>query len=210
MRVLDKLDRITNLLNLGKTMKDSIPIGFLGGFIGTITMDLSNQIFRRTGLSEKTYAQYAGSVLLSPLRLIFKQNRIFGQILHLMTGSILGIPLFNVLKKTGKDNHAFKGAVYGTFTWEMLYSFGQRLGIVRARTYTTRSHMTSLIDNLVYGIASTSTMVFLADPAVFPQASQQPIDTRSNPPMPKQPETVKDNPKDTTEKEWASDPLFRI
>lgn len=201
MRVFDKLVHITNFMSVGKKMKDSIPIGFWGGLIGTIAMDLSNLIFKKTGLSEKTYGQYAGSVLLSPLRLVFKQNLLFGQILHLITGSILGIPLFNILKKTGKDNPQFKGVVYGIFIWEMLYSFGQRLGIVRAKTYKTRSHVTSLIDNLVYGIASTSTMIFLADPSVFPQVSNQPIETQSNRQMPKQPGILKGNPTDAIENE---------
>lgn len=210
MRVLgklDKLDRITKFVSVGKKMKDSIPIGFWGGLMGTIAMDLSNLFFRKTGLSEKTYAQYAGSVLLSPLRLIFKQNLLFGQMLHLITGAILGIPLFNILKKTGKDNHPFKGAVFGIFTWEMLYSFGQRLGIVRVKTYTTRTHITSLIDNLVYGLTSTSTMVFLADPSVFPQVSNQPIETQSERQVPMHPEIRKGNPTSTTENKWISNPF---
>lgn len=199
MKVLEKIDHITKFLSVGKNMKDSIPIGFLGGLMGTIAMDLSNILFKKTGLSEKTYAQYAGSVLLSPIRLVFKQNILLGQILHLMTGSILGIPMFNILRKTGKDNHGFKGAVYGIFTWEILYSFGQRLGLIRAKTYTTRTHITSLIDNIVYGLTSTSTMVFLANHSVFPKTSNQQIETRSESQMPKQYEIPKDNPIYTNE-----------
>lgn len=173
MRVLDNLDQLAKVYSVGKKMKDSIPIGFLGGLAGTIAMNLSNLMFKKTGLSEKTYAQYAGSVLLNPFRLLLKKNYYFGQALNLMTGSVLGIPLFYVLKKTGKDNHLFKGVVYGTFTWEILYSLGQRVGLIRSKTYTTASHITSLIDNLVYGIVSTATMVFLTDPTVFTQAKKQ-------------------------------------
>lgn len=138
---------------------------------------------------------------MSPFRLVFEQNILLGQILHLITGSILGIPMFIILRKTGKDNHQFKGAVYGIFTWEMLYSFGQRLGIIRTKTYTTRTHITSLIDNLVYGFASTSTMVFLADHSVFPKASNQQIETPSESQMPKQYNIPKGNPTYTNENE---------
>lgn len=193
MRVYDKIDRLSKFLNVGKKMQDSIPIGFLGGLMGTIAMDFSNMIFKKTGLSEKTYSQYAGSVLLSPFRQVFKQNMLFGQMLHLMTGSILGIPMFNILKKTGKDNHQFKGVVYGIVTWEMIYSFGQRLGIIRAKTYTVRSHITSLIDHLVYGFVSTMTMVFLADHSVFPKASNQQSEIPSERQMPKQHDMPKDD-----------------
>ncbi len=177
MKVLGSIDQLTQFLRLGKKMKDSIPIGFLGGLVGTLAMDLSNIIFKKTGLSEKTYAQYAGSVLLSPFRLIFRENYLLGQILHLITGSILGIPMFNIMKKTGKDNYLFKGAVYGIFSWETLYSLRQRLGLVRSKTYTTRTHITTIIDTLVYGFVSTSAMVFLSDPTIFPQAINQQIET---------------------------------
>jgi len=173
MRVLDTINRLTKFYGVGKTMKDSIPIGFLGGLMGTIAMDLSNLFFKKTGLSEKTYAQYAGSVLLNPSRLLVKQNYFLGLVLHFITGSILGIPMFNILKKTGKDNYLFKGAVYGTFTWEILYTFGQRLGVIRSKSHKTKTHLTTLIDNLIYGFASTATMVFLADPTVFTQAEKR-------------------------------------
>ena len=173
MNVLDNINRLTKLYSAGKKMNDSIPIGFLSGFIGTIAMDMSNLFFKKTGLSEKTYAQYAGSVLLNPFRLLLRKNYLFGQLLHLLTGSLLGIPLFSVLKKTGKDNYLFKGGVYGIFTWEVLYTLGQRLGVFRSKSYTTRTHLTTLIDNLVYGLASTATIVFLTDPAVYNQAKNQ-------------------------------------
>ena len=173
MRIFDNIDRLTKFYSVRKTMKDSIPIGFIGGLIGTIAMDLSNLMFKKTGLSEKTYAQYAGSVMLSPFRLLLGKNYHFGQLLHLITGSILGIPLFAILKKTGKDNHLFKGAVFATFTWEMLYTLGQRLGAIRSKTYKTRTHVTALVDNLVYGLASSATMIFLADPTVFTQSEKQ-------------------------------------
>lgn len=178
MKVLDNLNRVARYMNVSRNMKDSIPIGFLSGLVGTLAMDLSNIIFKKSGVSEKTYAQYAGSVMISPFRLLFKENQILGQILHLITGSIMGIPLFTVLKKTGKDNYLFKGAIYGTFTWELLYSFGLRYGVFRTKAYSTRTHMTTLIDNLIYGFSSAATMVFLTDKSVFPHASKKQMETR--------------------------------
>lgn len=53
MRVLDKVDRITKFLSVGKKMKDSIPIGFLGGLMGTIAMGLSNIFSRKLDLAKK-------------------------------------------------------------------------------------------------------------------------------------------------------------
>ena len=200
MRILDNIDRLTKFYSVGKTMKDSIPIGFLGGLMGTIAMDLSNILFKKTGLSEKTYAEYAGSVILSPFKLLKRQNYLFGQLLHFITGSILGIPMFNILKKTGKDNYLFKGTVYGAFTWGMLYTLGQRLGVVRSTTHKTRTHITTLFDNLVYGLVSTATMVFLTDPTVFAQTGKQ-IETSVEDQTYKLNEIPKGSPASTHEKE---------
>ncbi len=95
MRIFNNIDQLLKLYSVRRKMKDSIPIGFLGGLIGTIAMDLSNILFKKTGLSEKTYAEYAGSVLLRPFRLLSRNNYLFGQLLHFITGSLLGIPMFN-------------------------------------------------------------------------------------------------------------------
>jgi len=178
MKLLNSLDQVTRFIRLGKNMRDSIPIGFISGLVGTIAMDLSNVMFKKTGISRYTYAQFAGSVLMTPFRLIFKENQILGQILHLITGSIIGIPLFAVLKKTGKDNYLLKGAIYGTFTWEVLYSFGLRFNVFRTKAHSTSTHMTTLIDNLVYGFVSSSTMIFLTDQAVFPKGSDKQLETK--------------------------------
>ncbi|MDA8221962.1 DUF6789 family protein [Desulfosporosinus sp.] len=185
MKLLHSLDQVSKFISSGKKMRDSIPIGFISGLMGTIAMDLSNLMFKKTGLSEKTYAQYAGSILMRPFRLIFMENRILGQILHIITGSVVGIPLFAVLKKTGKDNYLFKGVIYGTFTWELLYSFGLRFGVFRTKSYSTRTHMTTLIDNLVYGFVSSATMIFLTDSAVFSKGSDKQLETKIESEMPK-------------------------
>ncbi|SHI80670.1 DUF6789 family protein [Desulfosporosinus lacus] len=185
MKLLHSLDQVSKLINSGKKMRDSIPIGFISGLMGTIVMDLSNLMFKKTGISEKTYAQFAGSVLMRPSRLLLKENRILGQILHLITGSIIGIPLFAVLKKTGKDNYLFKGAIYGTFTWELLYSFGLRYNVFRSKAHSTSTHITTLIDNLVYGFVSSATIIFLTDHAVLPKGSDKQLETQMEGEMPK-------------------------
>lgn len=103
---------------------------------------------------------------------------------------------------TGKDNHLFKGVVYGTFTWEMLYTLGQRLGVVRSKTHNTRTHMTTttLFDNLLYGLASSATMVFLAEPSVFTQSEKR-IGTSVDDPTYKLNQVPKDSSASTYENE---------
>lgn len=179
MKLLDNL-KVIKYLSVGMKMRDSIPIGFISGLMGTLAMDLSNLIFKKAKVSEKTYAQFAGSVLMTPFRLIMKENKVLGEILHLITGSIIGIPLYAVLKFTGKDNYLFKGAIYGTFTWELLYSFSLRFGVFRAKVYSTKTHFATLIDNLVYGFVSSATMIFLTDRQVFPKGSEKQLETNES------------------------------
>ncbi len=82
----------------------------------------------------------------------------------------------------------------------MLYTLGQRLGVVRSKTHNTRTHMTTLFDNLIYGLASSATMVFLAEPSVFTQSEKR-IGTSVDDPTYKLNQVPKDSSASTYENE---------
>ncbi|MCO5387490.1 MAG: hypothetical protein NHB14_18925 [Desulfosporosinus sp.] len=47
MKLLHSLDQVSKFISSGKKMRDSIPIGFISGLMGTIAMDLSNLMFKK-------------------------------------------------------------------------------------------------------------------------------------------------------------------
>lgn len=99
-----------SVLRIGK-MKDSITTGLLGGLIGTIFMDASNMLLYKAKITEATYGHASAQLFVAPFRTKQRKNWILGELLHLAVGSVSGIPLLYLLKKTGKDHYLSKGLV---------------------------------------------------------------------------------------------------
>jgi len=156
---------------LGK-MRDSITTGLLGGLIGAIFMSLSNILLYKTKKTEvKTFGQIAGQLFVAPWRTKQRKNMILGELLHLVVGSLSGIPLLFVLKKTGKDHYLSKGLAMSMFTWSTLYTGGQKIGLFKKLRFT-KTHYSSLWGHLIYGLVSSQAIVSLADPTLFASSNE--------------------------------------
>lgn len=169
------LTRALSLVNkMGKT-QDSILIGLIGGFIGTVFMDISNELIYKAGKTEGRYANVAGQMFVSPIRTKQRKNFILGEILHLAVGSVFGLPLVYILKKTGKDHYLAKGLVTSILTWGVLYTGGQKVGLFK-KNHLTKSHYSAMWNNLIYGISAAKVIVSIADPAVFKMQEQETLE----------------------------------
>jgi hypothetical protein len=135
-------------------------------------MDFSNLIYWKKNKSEALYGQLAGSILMKGFRTKKTNNFIFGEIIHLITGVLAGIPLVYLFKKTGKDSHLIKGAAYGSLIWMVYYVLGIKIGMFSSRPKFNRSHSSSLWQNLLYGLSSAQIIVSLAHDSVFPDNQQ--------------------------------------
>ncbi|ODA39417.1 hypothetical protein [Desulfosporosinus sp. BG] len=164
IKLFDKVQKIG-------TMKDSITTGLLGGLIGTILMDLSNMVLYKIKKSEVTYGHIAGQFFVSPFRTKQRKNLILGELLHLAVGSVSGIPLLYMLKKTGKDHYLSKGLVTSMLTWGILYSGGQKVGLFK-RLRLTKTHYSSVCNNTIYGLSAAKALVMLADPTIFASSNK--------------------------------------
>ena len=153
-------------------IQDTITIGLVSGLIGTLVMDLSNRLFHRARLTERTYAELAASVIVRPFRTRQPKNAVLGQILHMITGSAAGLPLVYMLKKTGPDLYLIKGAAMGTVLWGVLYDFGRKVGLISVKPRKTQSHYFELWHNLLYGLATSQAIVSLADPKILNPKTQ--------------------------------------
>ncbi|WP_407312386.1 hypothetical protein [Desulfosporosinus sp. SB140] len=129
--MLNSLLKFTDSVHKIGKMKDSIRIGLLGGLIGAITIDLSNLLLYKAKKTEATFGQIAAQFFVTPTS-VRKRKRLFlGELLHLAVGSVLGIPLQYILKRTGKDHYLSKGLVASLLTWIILYNGGQKMGLLK-------------------------------------------------------------------------------
>jgi len=163
MKLTDSLQKI------GK-MKDSITIGLLGGLIGTIFMEISNLLIFKAGKTETLYGHIAGGLFVAPFRTKKRKNFILGEIAHLAVGSIWGISLTYILKKTGKDHHLIKGTFISILTLGGLIG-GQKFGILK-KFGLTKTFYSAIWNHLVYGLVSAQAIVLLADPTIFASSNE--------------------------------------
>lgn len=88
------------------------------------------------------------------------------------TGSIFGLPLMFILKKTGKDHSVAKGLVTSILSWGVLYTGGQKIGLYK-KNRLTKSHYSAMFNNVIYGVTAAKTMITIADPAIFENRKQK-------------------------------------
>ena len=168
------MEQLNNIFKSLKTIqrvfkiRDSIAVSLFSGFLGTLVMDASNLLLWKKKKSEALYGHIAGSVFVRPFRTNQRKNFWLGQITHLITGSALAIPLNLILKKTGKDHLALKGAFFGSMTWEFIYGMGQRFGVFSTKPHMTKTHIAELFNNALYGITVAQALVAFSEPSAFP------------------------------------------
>jgi len=150
-------------------IKDSIAVSLFSGFLGTLVMDASNYLFWKNRKTEALYGHIAGSIYVRPFRTNQRKNFWLGQITHHMTGAALAIPLTLILKKTGKDHLALKGAFFGSITWELIYGMGQRFSVFSTKPHLTKTHFAELFNNTLYGIATAYALATFSEPSMIPE-----------------------------------------
>ncbi|HHV64974.1 MAG TPA: hypothetical protein GXX46_07875 [Peptococcaceae bacterium] len=154
-------------------IKDSISLGLLSGLVGTLAMDLLNLVAWKRDKSDVLYGHLGASILMNDQRIRRRNNFLFGEVLHLITGALAGIPLVYTYKLSGKDQPIVKGAAFGSLVWFAFYVLGIKTHTFRSKPKTTASHKTSLLQNIFYGIVTAKTMTYLAHPDVFSQTGAQ-------------------------------------
>ena len=168
------MEQLNNIFNFLKTIqrvlkiKDSIAVSLFSGLLGTLAMDASNFLFWKGRKTEALYGHIAGSIFVRPYRTNQSNNFLLGQITHMITGAVLAIPLNLVLKKTGKDHLALKGAFFGSITWELIYGIGQRFEVFSTKPHLTKTHFAELFNNTIYGITTALALVAFSEPSMFP------------------------------------------
>ncbi|WP_242975868.1 hypothetical protein [Desulfosporosinus sp. FKB] len=154
-----------------KKLQDSISIGLLSGLIGTIFMDASNFLIFKAGKSETLYGYIAAALFVPSYKTKQKKNFVLGELAHFGIGSIWGVPLFYILRKTGKDHHIIKGILISILSFGSLIG-GIKTGILK-EFGLTKTYYSALWNHLVYGLVSAQAMIWLADPIVFESSNSK-------------------------------------
>lgn len=149
-------------------MRDSLTLGLVSGFMGNLAKGLFNLITWKSKNNEVLYSHIAASMFFRPRRIKKRGSLFVGSLADLTAGSILGIPLVYLLKKTGKDNYWVKGAGFGALLWTLLYGAGHNFNLFLFKPKKSRSSLLAFIEHLLFGVVTAEVAVKLADPGTFP------------------------------------------
>jgi hypothetical protein len=153
-------------------IKDPIILGAVAGFIGNCAKT-AGSLFNRHVLhkSSTTYAEIAGGLFMTEKERRTKTGRFVGETADFLLGSLLGIPLVYLLRYTGKDKAAVKGAGYGHFAWIVLHgTIGRMMGNKKGVfPLDAKTNMSALINHTWYGLVTGFLIKKLGDQSLFPE-----------------------------------------
>jgi len=151
-----------------RRLRDSVSLGLFSGLMGNLAKGIFNLFTWKTERNEVLYPQLASSMFFAPRRTKRRKPFLIGGLADLIMGSLFGIPIVYILKKTGKDNHILKGGGLSLLLWVVLYGAGHNLHIFSIKPRKSSSPLWALLEHLLFGVVTACTAVKFADPGTFP------------------------------------------
>jgi hypothetical protein len=139
-------------------------------------MDVLGLLLFATRKMELTYGHLTAGIFvrhLRPIRTKFRENFWLGEIFHIFNGMGLGVGIATFFKNTGKRFCLIKGLMLGGLIWQVLYGIGTSLGPLRVKPNLAKTHYSSLLINLLFGVVTSQAVVTLAHPSVFSGKQRQ-------------------------------------
>lgn len=148
-------------------INDAIVVSTLGGLFGAFTMNIVNYILKVFKQTEWTYAHLDASWLLYWFRVKRKTIYILGQLINASISAAMGVPIFYMLRKTGKDHYLYKGIVTGIVIWLVLYVLPSKRKMFSVKAYYPKTHFIMLLGGIIYGISTVWAIITFAGPVLF-------------------------------------------
>jgi len=145
-------------------MRDTITIGTIAGFIGTVGMHATNVILKYLGIVKITTLQMASNLFLNWEQANTLQGAIIGGINHFFIGTIVGVTIAFTLRYFGKDYYLLKGLGITGIGYLIGMGFiAPLINIVpqvRADSLTLLGHIAAFT---VYGLVTPTIIAYYSD-----------------------------------------------
>ncbi len=133
---------------------DSVIIGGMAGFIGTIIKEILDFLNVLIGWSKYLYWHLAASVFVQPTAVNHPGALILGALGDLITGAMFGVILLYTIKLTGKDYLYIKGLAFGWLIWLGVFGLMMNIEIVRITPTDIGSNLCAFVEHSVFGISA--------------------------------------------------------
>jgi hypothetical protein len=133
-------------------MKDRFTLGFIAGIIGAIPMNAMNLFnYYITHLAELRYLDFAGFMIFGRLPITVGEV-ILAQFIQLGFSGVLGALFTKALEWVTPKNSLFKGLLWGTGAWFVLYSITVLYKIPALSTPNLSTAFMQNISTAMYGV----------------------------------------------------------
>jgi hypothetical protein len=112
-------------------MRDTMTIGVISGFCGTLVMDVYKLILLGIGFKFIAPWDTAAHIILNPTLCNTPLGYSIGFLLHFILGAIFGVMVAYTLRFSGKDYYLLKGLGVGAIVWLGSLGFFMRLLQIR-------------------------------------------------------------------------------
>jgi hypothetical protein len=146
-------------------MSDTITIGTIAGFAGTIVMTIYKGILLLFGFKFITTWETAAHIILAPDLCQSPIGYFIGFTMQCILGSIVGVIVAYTLRFSGKDFYLLKGLGVGAITW--LGSVGFFMRFLRIELQGRHDALTNLLTVLDWVLLGMICAVIVAKYARF-------------------------------------------
>lgn len=155
-----------------KKIDDPIVLGIVAGLAGNC-VKLAGNLLNRFVLreSDTTYPEIAAGLFMTKRARDTLTGRVVGAIADFALGGALGVPMVYILRYTGRDHAALKGAGLGHLAWTIMYGtigrgMGPKKGVFPLNEDT---NLSAFINHTWYGMTTALLASKLGDNSLFPE-----------------------------------------
>lgn len=137
-------------------MKDKVTLGFLAGLAGGIVMNILDQIMFFSGLTNLVHPDWATALILGT-RATSIPEFIFGFLMQLFHAGIMGIVFTAFMSFAGRENHLFKGIIYGVTVFLITLGTAILLYTPAINPLSLNTAISNVMTSGVYGLVLSQT-----------------------------------------------------
>lgn len=151
-----------------KKIKDRITLGIVAGLTGTILKTISDEIFLRKKISQRSFRETASGVWVSSRREAKNPyGQILGFIMDLGLGMAGAVAQVHLLSKTGKNNLVAKGTFFGVTFGAIITAMLSGFNTNKVKPKDSRSNLAYVISNAIFGLSTTFAATLLGDESLW-------------------------------------------
>ena len=151
-----------------KKIKDRMTLGIVSGLVGTILKTVSDEVFLRSKISQRSFRETASGVWVSSRSQAKNPyGQLLGAVMDLGLGMVGSVAQVQILSKTGKNNLLTKGTFFGVTFGATITAMLSGFNTNKVKPKDSKSNLSYIISNAIFGLGTTYSATLLGDKSLW-------------------------------------------